>query len=176
LQTLAILLLVLGLQVTGSPSPQTHDQHGHREMDPETPIYVPTPGHQKMLDLLRDIRDRAPVEHFWLGEVQARALRAQAAELRPDQDDFTRFDLYLKLGEAEQRLGREQEAIDYLTKAYELLPAVERDLEDAGRRLSDPELYRDPERVKDMRRRYDAAEQRLVELNAALESLEEPTG
>ncbi|MGH2398893.1 MAG: ABC-F family ATP-binding cassette domain-containing protein, partial [bacterium] len=56
------------------------------------------------------------------------------------------------------------------------ITAAERDLEDAGRRLADPELYRDPERVKDVRRRYESAEQRLVKLNAALESLEEPTG
>jgi hypothetical protein len=83
-----------------------------------------------MLDLLRDIRDRAPREHFWLGDQEARPLRDRLAELRPDQDDFTRFELYLKLGEAEQRLGREQEAIDYLTKAYELLRAVERDLDE----------------------------------------------
>jgi hypothetical protein len=83
-----------------------------------------------MLDLLRDIRDRAPRDHFWLGDEQARPLRARLAELRADQDDFTRFELYLKLGEAEQRLGREEEAIEYLSKAYDLLPAVERDLDE----------------------------------------------
>jgi hypothetical protein len=121
LRELLILLLVL--------SPQMHD-HADRKTDSETPIYVPTPGHQRMLDLLRDIRDRAPHEHFWLGDSEARALRERMAQLRPDQDAFTRFELHLNLGEAEQRLGREQEAIDHLSKAYELLPEVERDLDE----------------------------------------------
>lgn len=57
------------------------------------------------------------------------------------------------------------------------IAAAERALEDAGRQLSDPELYRDAGRVRDVRARYDAAQQRLDELYALLETVrEEPAG
>ncbi|HEU4797938.1 MAG TPA: ATP-binding cassette domain-containing protein, partial [bacterium] len=52
------------------------------------------------------------------------------------------------------------------------ITAVERDLEDAGRHLSDPELYRDPDRVKGMRQQYEGAERRLAQLYDLLEALE----
>ena len=54
------------------------------------------------------------------------------------------------------------------------IAAAEKALEDAGRQLSDPELYRNADRVKDMRRRYDAAQRRLDELYAVLATVEEP--
>jgi ATP-binding cassette subfamily F protein 3 len=57
------------------------------------------------------------------------------------------------------------------------IAAVERELEDAGLRLSDPELYRNADRVKDERARYEAAQQRLDGLYALLESAaDEPGG
>jgi ATP-binding cassette subfamily F protein 3 len=51
------------------------------------------------------------------------------------------------------------------------IAAAERALEDAGRELSDPELYRDALRVRDARARYDAAQQRLDELYGLLETV-----
>jgi ATP-binding cassette subfamily F protein 3 len=56
------------------------------------------------------------------------------------------------------------------------IAAAERALEDAGRQLSDPELYRDAERVKDARSRYEAAQQRLDELYGILETVTEEPG
>jgi ATP-binding cassette subfamily F protein 3 len=53
------------------------------------------------------------------------------------------------------------------------IAAAERALEDAGRQLSDPELYRNVERVKDARARYEAAQQRLDELYAILGTIED---
>ena len=53
------------------------------------------------------------------------------------------------------------------------IAAAERALEDAGRQLSDPELYRDADRVKDVRARYDAAQQRLDELYALLATVDD---
>ena len=51
------------------------------------------------------------------------------------------------------------------------IAAAERELEDAGRRLSDPELYRNADRVKDGRARYEAAQQRLDALYALLDAV-----
>ena len=51
------------------------------------------------------------------------------------------------------------------------IAAAERALEDAGRELSDPELYRDAVRVRDVRARYDAAQQRLDELYGLLDTV-----
>ena len=50
----------------------------------------------------------------------------------------------------------------------EQIAAVERELEEVGARLSDPELYRDAEHVKSMRVRYEKTEQRLAELYRTL--------
>jgi len=52
------------------------------------------------------------------------------------------------------------------------ITAVERVLEDAGRQLSDPELYRDAPRVKEVRAQYEAAQHRLDELYALLAAVE----
>ncbi len=124
-----LLASLLGFPRETSPS-QSHDHPGSAETDAVSPIYPPTPGHRRMLELLGEIRDRAPFEHYWLGSRDAQALRDRAAALRPDAPDFNRFELFLKLGEAEQRLGREREAIDYLSRAYELLPKVEHELDE----------------------------------------------
>jgi len=51
------------------------------------------------------------------------------------------------------------------------IAAAERALEDAGRHLSDPELYRDAARVREVRARYDAAQQRLDELYGLLDTV-----
>jgi len=57
------------------------------------------------------------------------------------------------------------------------IAAAERELEDAGRALSDPELYRDADRVKRERARFDATQRRLDELYTLLETAEnEPAG
>lgn len=125
-----LLLALLLAFPRETASSQSHDHHPSSETEAGLPIYPPTPGHRRMLYLLREIRDRAPYEHYWLGEGEARALRDRAAALRPDAPDFIRFELFLKLGEAEQRLGREREAIDFLSRAYELLPKVEHELDE----------------------------------------------
>jgi ATP-binding cassette subfamily F protein 3 len=55
------------------------------------------------------------------------------------------------------------------------IAAAERALEDAGRELSDPELYRDAVRVREVRARYDAAQQRLDELYGLLDTVGDDT-
>ncbi len=126
-RTLLVLLVGLPLAAAGS---QSHENHEDVHRAEEAPLYEQTPGHRRMLELLRDIRDRAPVEHFWLNDRQARELRARVSQLGADAPDFTRFELFLKLGDAEQRVGREQDAIENLSRAYVLLPKVEQDLDE----------------------------------------------
>ncbi len=52
------------------------------------------------------------------------------------------------------------------------IAAMERELADAGRQLGDPELYRDGERTKATRARYERAQQQLDDLYRQLASLE----
>jgi ATP-binding cassette subfamily F protein 3 len=52
------------------------------------------------------------------------------------------------------------------------IAAAEADLNDAVRWLADPETYRDPERAKTMRLRYEQAEKRLEELYDTLASID----
>ncbi len=88
----------------------------------------PSDGHARMLELLRQIIERAPNESLYLGDGEARAMRARVEALGPDAPDYVQFEAYLKLGEAEQHVGREQAAIDYLERAHALLPQLENDL------------------------------------------------
>ncbi len=53
------------------------------------------------------------------------------------------------------------------------IAAAERERDEAGAWLGDPDLYRDPERAKAMRLRYEDAERKLDELYATLERIEE---
>ena len=53
------------------------------------------------------------------------------------------------------------------------IAATERERDDAGRWLADPDLYRDPERAKAMRLRYEQAERRLEELYDVLAAVED---
>ncbi len=52
------------------------------------------------------------------------------------------------------------------------ITAAEQDLADAGRQLSDPELYRDGERAKAARARYEETERRLEDLYRQLAALD----
>jgi ATP-binding cassette subfamily F protein 3 len=55
------------------------------------------------------------------------------------------------------------------------IAAAEADLAEAGGWLGDPDLYRDPERARAMRLRYETAERRLSELYDLLERIENTT-
>ncbi|MDQ7859301.1 MAG: ABC-F family ATP-binding cassette domain-containing protein [Armatimonadota bacterium] len=56
------------------------------------------------------------------------------------------------------------------------IAAIERERDEAAAWLGDPDLYRDRERATAMRRRYEDAERRLVELYALLEQIEAGRG
>ena len=85
-------------------------------------------GHTRMLELLQQIIERTPDENLYLGDRAAREMRERARALGPDAPDYVQFEAYLKLGEAEHRVGEELAAINALERAYALLPPLERDL------------------------------------------------
>jgi tetratricopeptide (TPR) repeat protein len=92
------------------------------------PLAAQPSGHQRMIALLQQIAERTPNEHLYLGDRKAREMRARVEAAGPDAPDYVLFELYLELGEAEQYVGREQEAIHYLERAYALLPGLQNDL------------------------------------------------
>ena len=88
-----------------------------------------TSGHERMLALLRDLEALTAESHFYLSDADARRLRAELGSLGPDTDPVFRLELHYQLGEAELRTGTDQnQAIEHLTAAYELIPAAQDDL------------------------------------------------
>ena len=83
-----------------------------------------TPGHKKMLAVLKDIVNRTPDENLYLGDSQLRRFQKIAASMSPNAPDEMKSRLYAKLAVASQNLGRERDAIDYFSKNYDLLPKV----------------------------------------------------
>ena len=81
-------------------------------------------GHQKMLSLLKQIRDQTAETNNYIGEALAHQLRRHLANLPVDASDLNRWRLHAELGEAEIRLGNEAAAIDQLTQAGKLLPKL----------------------------------------------------
>jgi ATP-binding cassette subfamily F protein 3 len=53
------------------------------------------------------------------------------------------------------------------------ITATEQELTETANWLGDPDLYRDPERARTMRARYEEVERRLAELNALLDEVED---
>jgi tetratricopeptide (TPR) repeat protein len=85
-------------------------------------------GHERMLDLLREVAARTPEHHLYLSDAKARALRAAFEALPSDAPDVLKWEAHLKLGEEEQRVGRELEAIRHFEAALNLLPRIEADV------------------------------------------------
>lgn len=82
-----------------------------------------------MLKLLQEVIARSPEEHFYLSDMKARALRAVLQKMRPDAPDLSKWEIRVRLGEEEQRVGREKEAIALYGEAYDLLAKVEADVD-----------------------------------------------
>ena len=81
-------------------------------------------GHQRMLELLREIKDRVPVEHPYLGNAASNHSKSQLAALPPNAPNVERFELNLLVGSHELLLGENQKAIQHLLDAYNLLPKI----------------------------------------------------
>lgn len=79
-----------------------------------------TSGHVKMVTLLKQIADETAGNNMYLGDADERMLREYVSNLPSDTPERTRWMAYMQLGHALLRLGKEEEAIDYLERALEL--------------------------------------------------------
>ena len=81
-----------------------------------------SPGHVKMLSILKRIKDRSSEEHPYFGLGQDRKLRHMLANLAPGSSNARRFQILSRLG-LNELLCEEtpQLAIEHLTQAYDLL-------------------------------------------------------
>lgn len=88
---------------------------------PESARHQPE-GHQRMLTRLREIDDQVRKENIYLGASEAIQLREELARMSSSPATAAaRCRLLLRLGIAELRLGNEQDALDRLSEARELL-------------------------------------------------------
>jgi hypothetical protein len=76
-----------------------------------------TPGHQKMLDLLKKIAEETDSANVFMGGLSVGATKEEIAELPPVQAEFARLS---RTAVEAQRLGHELEAIDYFKQALDV--------------------------------------------------------
>ena len=87
--------------------------------------------HRKMLQVLKELRERVPDRDPVLGDFRARHLRAEleAVEAGRKKAGFfpqvTRWRLHFDLGREELQLGNEQRSLEHSDAAFRLLPQVE---------------------------------------------------
>lgn len=87
-----------------------------------------TDGHKKMVAILDGIRKEAAETNPYFGEASLRYFESLLAKIPSGASGDVRCRLYAKLAVASQNLGREQDAIDYFSKCYELFPTIEKAL------------------------------------------------
>ena len=83
---------------------------------------TPADGHERMVELLRQLADEARDTNPYVGDGQARRLRRELAELPANAPGSDRWRLTMRLADAELRLGNEAEAIRLYRQARELVP------------------------------------------------------
>ena len=77
-------------------------------------------GHQRMLDLLEQIRRRGPVENIYTGANLHASEREQLTALPTDAPNREKARLHLIVGKDELRLGNNRDAVEHLLAAYKL--------------------------------------------------------
>jgi hypothetical protein len=81
-------------------------------------------GHQRMLRLLEQVRDRTSAENHYLGDAGRREAEAQLAALSSQAPDLIRFRLNCLTSIHDLRIGNTEEAIRHLLEAHKLLPKI----------------------------------------------------
>ena len=76
--------------------------------------------HQRMLDLLEQIRRRGPVENIYTGANLHASEREQLTALPTDAPNREKARLHLIVGKDELRLGNNRDAVEHLLAAYKL--------------------------------------------------------
>lgn len=88
------------------------------------PVHAQT-GHERMLALLKEVQERTAEDHFYLSDREARAMRARFERMRPDAPAVIRWEAHVKLGEQEQHVGNERQAIEHFERALAILPEIQ---------------------------------------------------
>ncbi|MFN8009449.1 MAG: hypothetical protein U0V70_20935 [Terriglobia bacterium] len=124
-------------QTTQGPSP-VHTHHlpkspGDKGAQPG-PAPKQGPGHQRMLDLLRQLAAQDAHDHPFMGDGRVLELSGKLAELEASSskgaapaywgNEVDRWQVLLDLGIAELRLGRLEDGTEHLLSAYRLLPKI----------------------------------------------------
>ncbi len=78
----------------------------------------------RMKALLDRIVEETADKNVYLGDRELRTIRERLDSLPPDTAASVRFGLWGRLGEVQLQLGLEEEAVESMTRAYELLPEV----------------------------------------------------
>jgi len=138
----AALAVALGLHLRPSHptllsqnSDSSHAHHKHKDAGQEPEITASPqrgPGHQRMLQLLKEIAASGAREHPFMGDGRAQELSRQLAELEARSaqatptsvEEVNRWQVLLDLGIAELRLGRLEAGTGHLLAAYQLLPKI----------------------------------------------------
>jgi hypothetical protein len=94
----------------------------------ESPAPAIAPGHQKMLNLLKQIAEQTSTKHNYIGDGWARRLRQQLAALPADTPPDKRWWHYMQVGNAELRLGNERKAIKRFVQARQLVSGLEQEM------------------------------------------------
>ena len=80
-----------------------------------------TPGHEKMLAILKEIAVRTPETNDYLGGRLVKRLRGVLLNLPTKAPDLIRWRLHMEIAEGELRLGNETEAIAEFAQARQLI-------------------------------------------------------
>ncbi len=83
-----------------------------------------TPGHKRMLTILKEIADRTTETNDYIGNRLVNRLRGVLANLPPDTPDLIRWRLRMEIAEGELRLGNETAAISEFSQARQLIPQL----------------------------------------------------
>ena len=121
---------------TSQNSDSHHAHHKHKD-GAQKPSGTGAPkasaGHQRMLQVLKELSERSAEDHPYIGGARVRSLSNQLADLEASSSEVTipeywgdlnRWKVLLDLGMTELRLGREQAGIDHLLAAYGLLSKI----------------------------------------------------
>ena len=85
----------------------------------------PTPdGHQQMLVLLEEVKNRVPVEHLDIGDRAYHQARTVLAALPPNVTHGEKYVAHFQVGAEALRIGKTREAIDQFLAAYKLIPQI----------------------------------------------------
>ena len=118
-------LVLASLIVQGVCAHATHAQRTAGRINTATRVGQVSAGHDRMLAILQQIKDRIPEEHLYYGRGQHKTMRRRLANLSAGASSLQRFQVLAALGNLELLYEEyPRQAIKHLTEAYEMLPEL----------------------------------------------------